>query len=269
MDIDQLRLGKKEYVHDDRTLMLAKFLKTDIRVPDKFDFDKDRAAFPMRMWGNDEYGDCVIAGRCNHILRLERLEQRHTIALYDSDAITEYKKLTGCQSPGDENDTGLVVLNAMQEWRNQGMDTDGRSGVRSPRNYSIYAYGELHPTDHEQIKTAIYALHGVHFGLWLPYAAQKMFRDGIWDYQGQKDEQWQPGSWGGHLVYSKAYGYDVDGVEIITWGTLLKMSWAFIDKYCDEAWAIVDNNDSWRVKQTVDVAALSQELASITSDING
>jgi len=267
IDLAKVSLGKKAYEHDERTLMLASFMKTDeISVPDHFDFDKGRRAFPIRVWGNDAYGDCVIAGRCNHIVRLERVEQRRTIALYDDDAIAEYKKMTGCVNPGDENDTGLVVLSAMQEWRNTGMQTDGRARVRSPRNFSIYAYGELNPQDHDQLRLASYALHGIHLGLWLPIAAQEMTQNRVWDYNGESGEEWQPGSWGGHLVYSKAF--DTDGLEVLTWGIKVKLTWNFIDKYCDEAWAVVDNQDSWRIKQTVDVAALNKQLHEITSQVN-
>jgi hypothetical protein len=249
----EVRLGKQGYVHDDLTLMLARFVLSEIRVPTQFDFDKGRAAFPMRMWGND-------------LLRLERVEQRRTIALYDEDCVAEYKRLTGSQQPEDANDTGLVVLDAMRDWRNNGMETDGRKGVRSARNYTIAAYGELEPQDHQQLKMAIYAMHGIHMGFWLPVAAQRMTSGGMWDYNGEAGGEWQPGSWGGHLVFSKAY--DKTGVEILTWGQKVKVTWNFIDKYCDEAWAVVDSFDTWRTKQTIDVGALIKKLTEISSRVN-
>jgi hypothetical protein len=65
------KLGKKEYVHDDRTLQLHELLRTEqVHAPSTFDFDSGRKAFPRKVWGNDEYGDCVLAGRANHLLRL-------------------------------------------------------------------------------------------------------------------------------------------------------------------------------------------------------
>lgn len=262
----EVRLGKQGYVHDDRTVMLARFAKAGIWVPDKYDFDKGRAKFPVRMWGNNAWGDCVIAGRCNHLLRLERIEQRRTIALYDDDAVNEYKRMTGAEQPEDANDTGLVVLDAMREWKNTGMPTDGRKGIRAARNFTIAAYGELEPQDHQQLKMGVYAMHGIHMGFWLPVAAQRMTGNGVWDYNGEAGGEWQPGSWGGHLVYSKAY--DKDGVEILTWGQKVKVTWNFIDKYCDEAWAVVDSFDTWRTKQIIDVAALIKKLTEITSHVN-
>lgn len=265
-EIHELKLGKNEHKHDDRTLMLANFFLPDIRVPSTFDFDKNRRPFPVRMWGNDNYGDCVIAGRCNHELRLERIEQRRTISLTDDDAINEYKKLTGCVEPGDENDTGLVVLDAMREWKNDGLYAAGHAGVSSPRTYTISAYGELTPSDGAQLRMASYVLHGIHFGFWLPAAAQQMTRTQLWDYNGETGPDWQPGSWGGHLVYSKAF--DATSHEVLTWGMRVKVTDNFIKKYCDEAWAVVDSFDSWRTKQTIDVEKLTDQLRQISHKVN-
>jgi hypothetical protein len=260
------KLGKGKYVHDERTVMLARLLLPEIPVPATWDFDKGRKAIPLRMWGNDAWGDCVIAGEANQLLRLERIEQRRTVPMGDQDAINRYKELTGAQQPEDENDTGLVVLEAMRNWRNTGWQMDGRVNVRNPRNYSIAAYGELEPNDHSQLRAASYLLHGIHFGFALPIAAQGMTNNGVWDYNGETGSQWEPGSWGGHLVYSKAF--DPESMEILTWAMKVKVTNNFIDKYCDEAWAVVDSLDSWRTKQTIDVQKLIQTLTGISHKVD-
>lgn len=258
-DLSQFRLGKQEYVPDPRTMMVARFLAPEIRAPVKHDFDKSRAPFPVRMWGNDDYGDCVIAGEANHLVRLERVEQRRTIALEDIDAINRYKNLTGTSSPGDANDRGLVIIDSMRNWRNNGWQTP-----YVDRSYKIAAYGELDPHDGDQLRRANYALHGIHLGFWLPRAAQHM--GNVWDYNGESTPEWKPGSWGGHLVYSKAY--DKDTIEVLSWGMKIKVTTSFIDRYCDEAWAVVDNFDSWRVKQTIDVEAMKAKLSQISSNVD-
>ena len=259
MNFEYMRLGKKEYEHDSRTLMVTPFLAPEIIAPPKFDFDKGRAAFPRHMWGNDQYGDCVFAGRAKHLLSLERIEQRRNIPLYDTDVINLYKALTGCQSPGDPHDTGYVILYAMRDWRNNGWTTPYAN-----RNFKIAAYGELEPKDGDQLRRAVYALSGIHMGLWLPRAAQHM--GNVWDYNGETTPEFKPGSWGGHLVYCKAY--DKTGIKALTWGEEITLTNSFVDKYCDEAWAVVDNFDSWRVKQTIDVEALQRKLQSITNQVN-
>lgn len=253
------KLGKLEYKHDPLTLTMARFLLPEIHLPKAYDHDKGRRPFPLNMWGNDEWGDCVVAGEANHLLRLERAEQRRTISLTNQDVIDRYKGLTGAVSPGDANDVGLVILEAMRNWRNTGWQV-------GKRNYSIDAYGELDTNDPEQLRMAIYVLHGVHLGFWLPLAARRMTQEGIWDYSGQTGPEWEPGSWGGHLVYSKAF--TTSTLEVLTWEMKVRVTNDFIRKYADEAWAVVDSFDSWRVKQTIDVAALVKALQQISGHVN-
>jgi hypothetical protein len=257
------KLGKLPYEHDERTLSLARYVLPEIRVPGRFDFDRHRKPLPNRMWGNDKWGCCVVAGEANQLLRFERIEQRGTILLTDSDVIDRYKALSGAVAPGDTRDTGLVILQAMKDWRANGFPVVTKTGVR---HYKIIAYGELEPNDHAQMRMGLYVLHGVHIGLWLPRAAQTMAQEGVWHYEGQSGPEWEPGGWGGHLVYSKAY--DEGGYEILTWGGALRASNEFVAKYADEAWACVDSLDDWRVKQTIDVDALVAHLQQITSKVN-
>ena len=261
-DPTKIRLGKQEHEYDERTLRLVSdFVSPEVRVPSNYDFDKGRASFPLRMWGNDEWGDCVIAGEANQQIRLERVEQRRTIKLTDDDAITRYKALTGSQTAGDAQDEGLVVLDAMRNWRNSGFAVADKG-----RNYSIAAYGEVDPTDALEIRKAMYLFHGIHFGFWLPRAAQAMTRNGFWDYQGQDGPEWRAGSWGGHLVYGKKF--TPDSVEVLTWGMKVRVSNSFVAKYCDEAWAVIDNPDAWRKNGMVNLDSLRQRLSEICSNVN-
>jgi hypothetical protein len=233
------------------------FMLPDIRVPARHDFDKDRIPFPLDIWGNDRWGNCVICGEGNHLLRVERVEQRRTLKITTDHVVNQYKSITGSQKPGDTKDNGLVVLNAMRNWKHNGFHV-------GKRTYSIAAYGELEPNDRAQMRMANYLLHGIHMGFWLPMAAKTMGK--TWDYQGQTGDQWRPGSWGGHLVYSKAF--TPEGFEILTWGKKVFVTNSFVEKYCDEAWTVVDNFNSWRVKQTVDVAKLTGQLHQISRKVD-
>lgn len=261
-----MRLGKHDYKHDDRTAQLGSLISPTLVYPLIFDFDKGRAGFPLKSWGNDEWADCVLAGRANHVLRLERVEQRVTLALRESDVISEYQRL--CQeqfnetpqSPGDQFDNGLVVLDAIRSWRNEGWRLELKTRPSNIQHvYFVAAYGEIDPTDFEQVKAAIYLLHGVELGFQLPRAV--MGKYDIWDYQGETGPEWRPGSWGGHLVYSKAYRST--DVEIITWGQKVRVTSSFLAKYCDEAWAVVDNFDSWKKSPSFDIQALLKHLRDI------
>lgn len=260
-DHEAVKLGKEPYVHDDRTLMMGKFVLPEVFVPTAWDFDHTRAKFPDHMWGNDNYGDCVIAGEANQILRMQRIETHQTAKLTDDDAIFRYKNLTGCVMPGDRNDNGLEIIVSMRNWRNMGFQTGYKV-----RNYKIDAYGELDPSDRNSLRAAAYLLHGIQFGFWLPRAAQQMTRDGLWDYNGETGPDWQPGSWGGHCVYSKKF--DPDSMSVLTWELEIPVTNAFIERYADEAWAVVDSLDPWRRIQSLDITELEKELGQISGKVN-
>jgi hypothetical protein len=263
-----VRLGKKPYKHDPRTLMLGPLLDLSaVAVPTGYDFDSHRVPFPKSSWGNNDWGDCVMAGRANHMLRLERSERRITLPLTEKDVVEEYKNEVERESgdrphsPGDNADQGLIVLEALKDWRNNGWDVPmNHLGTRRYTN-TIQAYGRLSPDNSDQIKAAIFMLNGVQFGLNLPLSAQRQF---------SQERKWyvteglntKPGSWGGHLVYSKRYG--PKGVWVITWGIEICVTWQFIVKYCDEAWAVVDRVDDPALKHWLDVDAMMKKLQSIT-----
>jgi hypothetical protein len=258
----KVRLGKQPHKHDDRTLRLARYFDTSgIVIPENFDFDAKRKPFPVRMWGNDQYGDCVIAAEANGELRLERVETWQTVPIVDADAINRYKLLTGCKEAGDENDTGLVILDAMRNWRKLGFLT-----AYKERDYKIDAYGELDTHDPQQLREGIYLLHGIHFGFALPAAAQEMTNNGVWDYKGETGSEWEPGSWGGHCVYAKKY--TPESIYVLTWGMEIEVTNAFVHKYADEAWGVVDSLDAWRKTGHFNVDAMESDLSQISTKVN-
>lgn len=248
-----MRLGKQEYKFDARTLKLANFIDTEQLVPPPtFDFDKNRAKFPQRVWGNDAYGDCVLAAQMNHVLRMERLETRHTVKATDDDVIREYQALTGCRQPNDANDNGLNMLDTLKWWRHDGWTFHGH-------NYKIEAFGELDSQDLVQLRLGTWLFHGIQFGFALPLSAKKQWEQGdAWDVT--YDDS-RPGSWGGHAVYGKKY--TPKGWFVETWGEHQFVTNEFITNYCDEAWAPIDALDPWRKTAGFDVAALEAYLVKI------
>jgi len=256
-----IRLGKKEHKYDARTLALGDFIQ-HVPLPSSFDFDARRSAFPLEMWGNDDWGDCVIVAQANQLLRLERIEQRRTLPVRTEDVLARYSALSGAQTAGDMNDNGLVMLDAVKAWRN-GWDLDF-SKSDPARTYKIAAYGELDPQNIWQLQAAVYFLHGVQFGFWLPETAKQTMnsQNPVWDYVQTGDWKERPGTWGGHAVYSKAYFND-GSFEVLTWGMKVKVTPSFILKYCDEAWAVIDDFDAWRRQRIVDVDGMIQKLRDI------
>lgn len=261
-----MRLGKREYRPDERTVKMGAFLAPVEPVPATFDHDKHRAPFPISAWGNDEWGNCVIAGRVNHTLRIERIERRNTPNISPSDAISEYKSESLRQfgsapaTAGDPYDQGLYVHETLKDWRGDGWPVLPTRRSKKTRQQTIAAYGELYVSDHEMLRAAIFTLHGIQMGLSLPRSASIQMRNGqAWDSVPTDSWENQPGTWGGHLVYCKRY--DSGGIYCLTWGQEQYMTNAFIERYCDEAWAVVDSIE--RADRALDVQGMISYLRDI------
>lgn len=246
-----LKLGKAPVKKDRRNFLFAALVKAPPRLPAEYDFDLKHHGVPTPMFGNDKFGDCVMAGRAHQTLRFELVEQRRLIQISDSQVLREYLKETG------GSDTGLVVLDSLNEWRKRGWICGSNGGRRC---YKIRAFTQLSPTSRQQIRQAIYLDVGVGFGLNLPSAAQDQFAAGKpWDAVAGHDGV--PGSWGGHYVYVP--GYTRQGPVCVTWGRKQQMTWAFVTKYCDEAYAIIDAVDTAKKRKALDLAKLQRMLKAV------
>jgi hypothetical protein len=241
------RLGKAEAKRDPRNLKFATLLKKAVSVPKEYDFDLQHPGIPTPMFANDRYGDCVIAGRAHQTLRFELMEQRKELQITDQEVVREYLKQTGGQ------DTGLVVLDSLKLWRTPGWRA-------AQDRYTIRAFSELTRGNHNQIKQAIVLDVGVGIGLSLPISAQAQFQAGKpWTVvSGAKGKV---NSWGGHYVLVP--GYTRSGPVCVTWGTKHQMTWGFFDKYCDEAYAIIDAINTKKKRKALDAAKLTAFLKKL------
>ena len=243
--------GKKPKRVDGRTLKFAKFLVIENlpSLQDTFDVDGQFTNMvDKNMYGNDTLGDCVMAGRGHMTLRFEDFEQATLIPVTTKDVENEYFKETGGV------DSGLDMLTSLNEWRQQGWL------VSDKHTYTIHAYAEVNVSNHNELKYCVMLLFGCYTGFNVPKSAMDQFNAGkIWDVVANDG-----GIEGGHCVYIVAY--NTIGPICITWGQRQQMTWAFWDKYFDEAYAVIDNTDSWANPATdpLNITLLGQELAAIT-----
>lgn len=252
----ELRLGKLPATTDKRTLELPDIFKYRELPPVPDVFDVDRAlglAIPTPMFANNNWGDCVIASRAHLTLRFEGFEQKRVLKISESEVLNEYwKEQQPCALKrvlSDLPDNGLNELESLKAWR-RGWKAGGKS-------YSIYAFAGINWRAHLQIMASIYLLGGAMVGVALPVSAQRQTgQDLIWDIDDSSDGE--PGSWGLHAVTLKAYNQT--GPVGVTWGALQQMSWAFIDRYFDEAYGVVDNRNRFTRNSPVDVARLDAYL---------
>lgn len=239
-----IRFGKRKAKRDARNLMFASLLRAAPKLPAEYDFDVAHKGVPTPMFGNDTYGDCVMAGRAHQTLRFELVEQKKLLKITDQDVLTEYFSETGGA------DTGLVVLDSIKEWRSKGW-------VAAKRRYKIKAFAEVDPTRSTDIKRAVYMDLGVGLGFLLPDAAIKQFTAGKpWTVVSGASGKANPRN--GHYVYVP--GYTKTGPVCVTWGRKQQMSWQFLAKYCDEAYTLIDAADNTTKKKRMLNAAKLQDF---------
>jgi len=223
------KLGKASAKRDKRNLRFATLVRK-AALPKSYDFDVAHPGISTPMFANDVYGDCVIAGRAHQTLRFERIEQGSVLMITDKNVLAEYLKETGGR------DTGLVVLDSLKEWRQKGWKV-------GKRTYKISAFAELTVKQHQEIRQAIFADVGIGLGVQLPNSAKTQIQTGQpWDVT--TGPAAKPGSWGGHYVYVP--GYTPAGPVCVTWGRKQQMTWRWLDKYCDEAYAIFDAKNRFK-----------------------
>lgn len=259
-----VKLGKLPAQFDYRTLKLSAILRELPPVPDTYDVDWGIGLnVPSPVFANDRLGDCVIAGRAHHTLSFEGREQKRIIPLTEQDVISQYFKESG----GVDN--GLFLLESLKVWRTEGWSITDKVTTRkvlclpmvtkATKNiYTIYAFGSVDWKNPYLVKTCIYLLDGLYTGILLPNSAK---HQSIWEVDNSPDGK--PGSWGGHCVYIKCY--DADTLTCVTWGARKKMTWEFLYKYCDEAFGIIDQRDSWLGDSSpLDIPKLEDYLKVVT-----
>jgi hypothetical protein len=151
------------------------------------------------------------------------------------------------------------------------------------------------------VQTAIWLFGGAYIGVELPLTAQKQ---DVWDVTSDNHPDAEPGSWGGHAVY--VVGYEAPAIAsselgipqpspgadgaipdsgsripnpeervaspgsltCITWGRPKKMTWAWFEKYCSEAYALISKDwieASGLAPSGFDLAALENDLKLVTA----
>jgi hypothetical protein len=243
------KLGKRPAKRDDRNLRFAAVLRAPVAraaLPASYDFDTKHPGIPTPMFANDTYGCCVISGRAHQSLRFENLEQKSVITITDKDVTKEYFKETG--GP----DTGLYVLDSLNLWRQKGWKA-------AKHTYKIKAFAQIDFLDHHEVRAAIYADVGIGIGVSLPTDAQDQFQTGQpWEVTTGPGSA--KGSWGGHYVY--CCGYTPQGPVCVTWARKQQITWDWLDKYCDEAYAIFDAKNRFK-KSMIDVPKIEHFLAAL------
>jgi len=242
------RLGKLPAKHDVRTLQLANYLAPTAIAPppEKEDYEKKVKDWPMMQ--NDRLGDCTCAC-AGHMI-----EEWTTYAgdpfTPDDNAILKAYEIVGGYRPGQpDTDQGAVVVDVLNYWRRKGIS-----------KHKILGYAALEPNNHNQVKDSVFLFGNCYLGVSLPISAQNQR---VWSVPpGGAKGSGAPGSWGGHAI--PVVAYNQRGLTVVTWGSLKRMTWGFLDAYCDEAYAVLSQD--W-LDATKHVTPANLDLATLKVDL--
>ena len=188
--------------------------------------------------GNDQYGDCTLAGTAHLIMAWDAEVDATDTIPSSAQVVDEYFLLTG------GGDTGLAESDVLAEWCQKGLFGETIQGYAPVRGIKA-------------IQQAIAFYGGAYLGVQLPQSAEEQFRAG---------EGWtvQPDSpiLGGHAII--AIGYTPQDLRVVTWGKEISVSYPWWEIYGEEAWAILPGQF---VEEDHGPAAIN--LAALKADLHG
>ena len=243
------RLGRLPVATDTRTLRLAQYVDLAALPPAPPEMDISRAVLAWPMYANDRIGDCTTAAAGHMIEAWTAAAAGTAVAITEDAVLTAFDHVKQVDPLTGEE--GAVELDVLRYWR--------KTGIAGHR---IGAFAHVSPGDHTLVRTGAWLFGGFYIGLALPITAQ---RQDAWDWTGSLAGPAAPGSWGGHAV--DVVAYDDTGLTIVTWGALKRMTWAFWDRYCDEAYCLISDDflRNGRAPNGFDAAALRADLALVTA----
>lgn len=262
------RLGRLPSKASRKALMAGDFLSYFELPASTVEFWTERKPFPIRTFGNTQYGCCTRASQAHMILRMERLEQRRTVDITDAEVIARYKEMIR-RRYGSEADNGAYETDALDDWRSVEHTIRDTSG----HPYTIDAYLRLNAFDHKELKAgiALSGAKGIKVCLNLPAAWQRIDPPDVWDVPKNQPliGPWQPGSWGGHSVMMHMYD-EIGPWTPDQWGMPDRhMTWeAAAAGMVDEAHMVIDSIDAWRKRAEAQKPIAELNLARVIEAVN-
>jgi hypothetical protein len=245
-------LGKMPAISDPRTLMMARFIAAPPKLPTKTNFWPRRKPFPLRTFGNLDFGCCTRASQALTAMRMERLETGKNPVVSDEEVVRVYKEMTtrlyhvDWDNNPSEADRGGFEMDALSSWRKP--DETFRDSNGNP--LTIDAFLRINQADVQRVKEALVTAgaHMIKVCFNLPLAFQSITPPKDWDIpEGQPlIGPLQPGSWGGHSMACR--DYDEVGVWLVhSWNIPdQRITWRAFAAYCDESYLVIDSIDTWR-----------------------
>ena len=250
----KFKYGKNPFIKDERDLKYAKYRLAEALPPIPATFGHEGQVTEWGMLGNDQVGDCVIAGSDHETMLFT--EEGSTEAPFTTEtALNDYSAITGYNPDDPNSDQGTDVRTALNYRLNTGM-LDANNN-----RHKIGAFLALDQTNINEVLEAAYLYSAVGIGIQVPDSAQKQFQDGEpWTVvEGATIE-------GGHYV--PIVGFDGTYFYVVTWGAVQKMDVNFFNTYCDETWLILSPeflNAQGDSPEGFDLAQLQSDMSEIVN----
>jgi hypothetical protein len=177
------------------------------------------------MMANDVLSDCTCAAFYHAIQLWSSLTSTEDTEP-DSNVIALYSAVTGYNPADPSTDNGANMQDVLTYLYNTGAPVG--IGLRN----KIQAFVEIDPTNIQDLQRTIYDSGVAYIGVNLPTSA--MSGNSIWDIGGDQTIE------GGHCISLVGYDTNAHTFKLISWGQFYTATEAFINKFCEEAYGIVD-----------------------------
>lgn len=204
------------------------------------------------MLGNDQYGNCTIAGAAHEEIVFKVVSNQPTVVPNATQAIDVYLGLTGGA------DTGLVIANVLA--------TQLKTGLFSAEDeLAGGGFARLNEGSLLQLHESIAFYGTAKLGIQCPESAQTQAQEQAetgkvvpWTYAAGSTVE------GGHDIEAVGYGND-GGLWCVSWGMLVYVTAGFLSHYLEEAWCPLPKQyrEAGHGPKGVDWASLDAALASL------
>jgi hypothetical protein len=244
------KLGRKAVKTDTRTLRLERYFTAALPAPPAAR-NWSNGVINWGMLLNDTLGDCTIAG-VGHAVQAFSVNTGREAVVGDAEVLSYYEAWDGYRPADPNSDQGGICLDVLTSWRKYEFC-----------GHRLLAFATVLPANAQHVQQAINLFGGAYIGLNVPAFIMADSPDipELWDVAAEDG-----GIAGGHCVF--VVGYDAETVTFVSWGSLYRMTWAFWDKYVDEAYALI--SPDWigtkgDAPNGFALAALESDLVEVTN----
>lgn len=226
-----VKLGRNRSAITKPQLKFRDYFEKEVPAAPDCNYAAKASTALSEMYGNDIYGDCVIAC-AGHLFGVFNENAGAGTSLFSSEEIVEEYGVCG-YVPGDPStDNGCDVVAVLGSIQQNGMkghhNPNGNDKVK--RVHHISGWLSVNGANKDEVRQALYLGENLIFGIELPDRWISPFPSSsgfTWDVEGEPDPE------NGHCVIGVST--NSIGVGIGTWGMVGTMTYAAVAKYTAES----------------------------------